>query len=97
MKVAFHRLAVREVHAAEAWYADRSAPVAERFRIAVEMAINRLAEGIGTHSIGDTRYRYIRVPRFPYRLIFFIDTSNTARVVAVSHDRRRPMYWRRRQ
>ena len=98
-EVVFHRLAAREAREAreaEAWYAARSSDTAERFRRAVAGAAERLAEGQGVHPVGTTRFRYVRVRRFPYRLIAHLQ-STAAIVIAVTHDRRRPGYWRRRR
>jgi toxin ParE1/3/4 len=96
-QVVFHRLAAKEAQAAEAWYASRSSEVAERFRAAVLDAAQRIADDAGTHPVGASRFRYARVNRFPYRLIYCPESESTARVVAVSHYRRRPGYWRRRK
>ncbi|MGD9644409.1 MAG: hypothetical protein AB7U73_01775 [Pirellulales bacterium] len=96
LQVVFHRLAAHEVWAAEVWYAKRSVEVAERFRHAVGVAIGRIVDNVGTHSIGGTRFRYANVPRFPYRLIFLVESNEVAKVVAAAHYRRRPYYWRRR-
>jgi hypothetical protein len=94
--VAFHRLAAKEARAAEAWYASRSPETAVRFRAAVVAASNRIAADGISHPIASTRFRYVPVHRFPYRLIFLNIDSETTRVIAVSHHRRRPGYWRRR-
>ncbi len=96
-QVVFHRLAAKEARAAAGWYASRSSEVAERFRAAVLDAAQRIADDVGTHPVGATKFRYVRVNRFPYRLIYCFESESTARVVAVSHFRRRPDYWRRRE
>jgi toxin ParE1/3/4 len=93
----FHRLAAQEVRAAEAWYAARSSEVAERFRAAVLNAAQRILDNAGTHPVGASRFRYVRVHRFPYRLIYVHEPESMTRVVAVSHFRRRPGYWARRK
>ncbi len=94
--VVFHRLAASEAQAAEAWYAGRSPEAAERFRAAVLAAVQKIAGDVATHSIAATKFCYVRVARFPYRLIYCRENESTARVVAVSHFRRRPGHWRRR-
>jgi plasmid stabilization system protein ParE len=96
IQVVFHRLAAKEARAAEAWYANRSPEVAQQFRSAVLSASQRIADDIGTHPIGKSRFHYVVVRRFPYRLIYCFDSESTARVVAVTHLRRRPGYWSRR-
>lgn len=97
VQVIFHRLAAREARLAEAWYADRSAETAARFRTAVRAATGRIITSQATHCIGRSRFKYVNVPRFPYRLIYFFSDATTARVVAVAHARRSPDYWRRRR
>jgi hypothetical protein len=69
IQVVFHRLAVKEARAAEAWYRSRSAEVADRFRAAVLDAAERIAANVGTHPVDASRFRYVRVQRFPYRLL----------------------------
>jgi hypothetical protein len=96
-QVVFHRLAAKEARAAEAWYAERSFEVAERFRNAVLDAAQRIADDVAAHPVGKSRFRYVLVRRFPYRLIYCLESESTARVLAVSHFRRRPGYWRHRQ
>ena len=97
LQVVFHRLAAKEARAAEAWYANRSLEVAERFRAAVLDAAQQIADDVGIHPVGKSRFRYALVRRFPYRLIYCFESESTVRVVAVSHFRRRPNYWRRRK
>jgi hypothetical protein len=97
IQVVFHRLAVKEARAAEAWYRSRSSEVADRFRAAVLDAVGRIAGNVGTHPVGVSRFRYVRVHRFPYRLIFCSESESTVRVIAISHFRRRAGYWRRRK
>ncbi len=93
----FHRLAVKETRAAEAWHRSHSPEVADRFRAAVLDAAQRIADDMGTHPVGATKFRYAGVNRFPYRLIDCLESESTARVIAVSQFRRRPGYWRRRE
>lgn len=97
LQVVFHRLAVQEARSASDWYARHSPEVAERFRYAVLDTVDRIANDIGTHPVSNSRFRYARVVRFPYRLIYCLESETTARIIAVSHFRRRPGYWRTRQ
>jgi hypothetical protein len=41
-------------------------------------------------------YRWVRVRRFPYLLIFRRKSPEVIVIVAVAHTSRRPGYWRRR-
>jgi plasmid stabilization system protein ParE len=97
IQVRFHRLATKEVQEAEEWYAARSPEAASRYRDAVLDAAASTARDRATHSIGRSKFRYVKVVGFPYRLIYFFDAKSSALVVAVMHDRRRPGYCRRRK
>jgi plasmid stabilization system protein ParE len=96
-QVVFHPLAAKEARSAAAWYAERSVELAERFRAAVLDATQRIVDQVSVHQIETTEFRYVRLHRFPYRLIFCFDSETTARVIAVTHFRRRTGYWRRRK
>lgn len=96
-EVVFHRLAAREYRSARTWYAQRSAEVAERFRLGVDRAADRIAEAPEALAILVGEYRCVRVSRFPYVLVFRRVDSRSAMVVAVAHTSRRPGYWRRRR
>jgi len=96
-QVVFHRLAAKEYRSARDWYAARSVEVAERFRIAVDRATWRIAAQRETLARLGRRYRWVRVNRFPYLLIFGEQSPNVVMVVAVAHTSRRPGYWRHRR
>jgi len=95
-QVIFHRLAAREYRSSREWYAKRSAAVAERFRLAVDRAVDRIVKEADSLGVLVGQYRYVRVSRFPYVLIFRRLDSAVVVVVAVAHTSRRPGYWRRR-
>ena len=95
-QVVFHRLAAKEYRSARDWYAARSVEVADRFRIAVDRATRRIATQRETLARLGRKYRWVRVSRFPYLLIFRERSPNVIMVVAVAHTSRRPGYWRRR-
>lgn len=96
-RVLFHRLAAREYRSARDWYRVRSREVAQRFALAVDRAANRIATSAESLPAATGTYRYARVDRFPYVLIFRRVDERVAMVVAVAHTSRRPGYWRRRK
>lgn len=96
VRVSFHRLAQAEAQAAEAWYAVRSHAAAERFRRAVEEAAARCAANPDVGTLIGSRFRAVRVWRFPYVLVHHRLDVDEVQVVAVAHTSRRPGYWRRR-
>ena len=95
--VSFHRMAAKELREAHAWYADRDVDVAVRFARAVDDAIHRIREDAESHPLEFKHFRWARVRRFPYRLIFESHPDDRVLIIAVAHNSRRPRYWRRRQ
>ena len=88
---------MREYRSAHDWYAARSVEVAERFRGAVDRAVERIATQRDALAPLGSAYRWVRVSRFPHVLIFRDQSPSTVMVVAVAHTSRRPGYWRRRR
>ncbi|MBX3412261.1 MAG: type II toxin-antitoxin system RelE/ParE family toxin [Pirellulales bacterium] len=97
MEIVFHHLAAEEARAAEAWYSVRSVQAAERFRDSVMNAAVAIRADTGTHEIAGTKFCYIRVKSFPYRLIYVLEAPGRVRILAVAHHRRRPAYWKDRR
>jgi plasmid stabilization system protein ParE len=95
--VGFHRLALKEYDNARRWYADRSAGAAQRFKEAVDEATMRIAEAPESLPRMSGPYRWARVRRFRYILVFRPRRPGEMVVVAVAHTSRRPAYWRHRQ
>jgi len=96
-KVIFHRLAAREYRSSRDWYAKRSPDVAARFRLAVDRAADRIVNDADSVGVLVGEYRYVRVSRFPYVLVFRRLDGAVVMIVAVAHTSRRPGYWRRRK
>ena len=97
VRVVFHRLAAREYRCARDWYADRAAKAAENFRIAVDQAVSRISSDSEFLPKLGPVYRWVRVRRFPYVLIFRQRSRESVMVMAVAHTSRRPDYWRGRR
>jgi toxin ParE1/3/4 len=97
LRVSFHRLAAREYRSARDWYRERSPEAAERFSVAVDHAVSHILARRKSLPIVTGPYRYARVSRFPYVLIFRPVDEGTILIVAVAHTSRRPGYWRRRE
>lgn len=96
LRVEFHRLADEEYEEAFRYYADRSPATAQRFREAVDAAVQRMAEATDSLPLCSGQNRWVRVPRFQYILVFRPRRHDEMIVVAVAHTSRRPGYWRRR-
>ena len=65
-EVYFQRLAAREYRSAHAWYRTRSPRAAERFRLAVGAAVNRIATAAESLPVLEGVDRRVRIKRFPY-------------------------------
>ena len=92
----FHRLAAAEFRSARKWYSERSPDIAERFRNAVSLALDRASADPDALPILTGQFRYIRVSRYPYVLVLRRKTPDLIMIVAVSHTSRKPGYWRGR-
>jgi plasmid stabilization system protein ParE len=94
--VDMHPLTVRELRAAYRWYARRSPAAAQRFRLAVDQVIQRIATAAEQGSPYRQVYRWMRPRRFPYLLYYEIRDPQPVLIYAVAQVRRRPGYWLRR-
>jgi plasmid stabilization system protein ParE len=92
----FHRLAAEEYRQTLRWHVRRSPKAAQRFRVAVDRALQRIANGPLQGSIFQGRFRWVRTGRFPYLIYYEIVDPTQVRVLAVAHGRRRLGYWLRR-
>lgn len=77
------------------WYRQRDAKAASRFLAALETKFNFIRQFPRLGSPLDRRHRFVKVPRFPFYIVYRFQTK-AIRVIAVVHQSRRPGYWRRR-
>jgi hypothetical protein len=96
MAARFHRLAAREFREARDWYRERSAHAADRFAVALHVALDWAIANYS--SLQHTSYgcRWTKLKKFPYLLIVQEESPGELLVVAVAHTSRRPAYWRKR-
>jgi toxin ParE1/3/4 len=94
--VLFHEQAKAELADAAAWYERQRPGLGSEFRSAVDDAVARIRENpqSGPFYLAET-IRYYLVRRFPY-VVFYSESENALRVLAVAHGRRKPGYWRDR-
>ena len=88
-------LARQEFDASFDWYAERSAIAAERFTQAVDAAFGMIAAHPERFAAVSPNHRGCRVERFPFRVIYRVETDRIL-VVAIAHAKRRPNYWQDR-
>jgi len=91
----FHPAAVAEAQAAREWYEARSDVAGEKLVVELRAALQRVHESPDRWPkyIHGTR-RYL-LHRFPY-LVVYESTDDAIHIVAISHGRRRPSYWKSR-
>jgi toxin ParE1/3/4 len=92
----FHELAENELNEAAAYYARARPSLGEAFLAEVQHAADTLAATplAGQAADGDVRWWLVR--RFPY-CVFYRIHDDHIRILAVGHQKRRPLYWRGRR
>ncbi len=97
MNLAYLPLAELEAAEAAIWYDDQRRGLGDEFIDELQQAFNRIESApesfppleyyVGAHDV-----RRCLVKRFPYVVIFRCRTEEVL-IVAVSHVRRKPLYW----
>ena len=93
--VSIHPEALDEAAAATKWYAKRSPRAAELFLDEIDRLIARISLNAEQFPVFERGTRRALFRRFPYHIVFR-DVNAGIEVVAVSHGRRQPGYWRDR-
>jgi len=91
----FHPAAQLEADSALEWYAVRSVIAARGFVEELDHAlaqIQRNPDRWPSHRLGTRRYL---LHRFPF-LIIYRETNESIQIIAISHGRWRPTYWKKR-
>ena len=88
-EIELHPAAVEEARKAYRWYLRRSAAAARRFRVALEAALEQIAQSPDRWPVylHGTRYRLLR--RFPFILVYRL-RGERLQLIAVAHGRRKP-------
>ena len=95
MKVVFHPAASDEIVETTAYYEDEVPGLGDGFITEVKKVIEVLNDQPEIGQRVGEQFRRIILARFPYSLIYSIE-SDRIWVVAVAHHRRRPGYWQGR-
>jgi plasmid stabilization system protein ParE len=91
----FHPEVASDVRAAVAWYTHVSPDLANRFRDAVDQALDRILANPEVFAVAFDDARFTRVREFPY-LIQFRIRGGTCVVLGVFHGASDPSTWRQR-
>ena len=93
-RFSFTHSAKQELREAASFYGSQSQGLGLAFTEAVERKIDRLLKFPESAPPLDFEIRAKAIPRFPYTLYFrWRSERGLLRVLAVAHQKRRPMYW----
>jgi plasmid stabilization system protein ParE len=92
----FHPLAERELIAAARFYETRASGLGANFIRQMERTLADVVvhPNAGSLFMGTTIRRRL-MQRFPYGVVYEVETENIS-VIAIMHLQRRPGYWKRR-
>lgn len=97
MRVRVVSIAQLEATEAAIWYDDRQAGLGDSFLEALQQGYRQISEN--GHNLpavesydGNNDVRRLVMKHFPYAIIFAI-MAEEAVVIAVTHTRRKPLYW----
>jgi toxin ParE1/3/4 len=95
-KITFHEEADSEIHEAALYYEERTADLGLAFLDEVEKTSERILAHPMAYQRVTEEVRQALVARFPYSILYVIESDEHIRVIAVAHLKRRPGYWRKR-
>src|ERR1700741_341014 len=93
--VIVHQEAETEILQAVDWYAERSALAARAFVYELNGVLIRMAQAPDSWPRAFRDTRRIVFPHFPFTLVYR-SHGDTIEILAVAHQRRRPLYWKNR-
>ena len=93
--IEFHHDADEEMKAAAVYYEERVIGLGSDFLDEVEHGLNRIRQFPLLWPIYEGEYRRYLLKRFPYGLIYRIETEKIF-IIAVVHLHRKPRYWKGR-
>ncbi len=90
-----HPEARAEIKAAARWYEDQKSELGVEFAVAVEDAFAKIRANPKGFPFRSKGIRRCPLERFPYN-VFYVERASAAWVMAVSHIKRHPDYWKNR-
>jgi toxin ParE1/3/4 len=91
----FHPEAWTELERADSWYLQRSRDASLRFLAAVYDGLEEISRSARTWPDYLYGCRKFVLRQFPYTIIYR-EVESRIEILAISHGRRRPGYWRQR-
>jgi len=95
--IRYHPLFECDVREAAGWYNKRSPGLGDAFVSLVHECVEKVIEQPKRFGFSLAGTRYIRVPRFPYVVLFDAEDEEEIRILAVLHAARSMQKWRERQ
>ncbi len=77
------------------YYEDCKNGLGNRFRLAIETAIQNILSSPFTYRILKAPFRRYLVSGFPYSVIYSIEPKHIY-IIAVAHNKRKPLFWLKR-
>lgn len=97
MNIVFHPEAQKEAQKATTHYTDIHTQLGSDFRTELEEAVSRIVQAPTAWHPIKKDYRRCTLNRFPFGVIYRVDTSNNeCQIFAVMHFKRKPGYWQSR-
>lgn len=96
MNLIWHPETQEEIDKGVDFYFEKQPGVEEEFIGELESAVRKLLKDPNFPREFDPPYRKVVTDRFPYQIIYRI-SGDSAWIVAVMHQSRRPGYWKKRE
>ncbi len=91
-QVTTHPDAQRELDEAVAYYEEKRVGLGREFRDEVVLFVSRIVKNPQRYSVRKHDVRRANLNRFPYNVNYLAEGEDII-IVAVAHDRQRPLYW----
>jgi toxin ParE1/3/4 len=90
-RILFRKRATKEYLQSIAWYKERSDKAAKGFVLAMNAVLDKLETEPGNFRNTYKHFKEVAVKRYPFFVVYFIDTQNEAVVItSVYHFKRNP-------
>ncbi|MBV6419036.1 MAG: hypothetical protein DAHOPDDO_00246 [Ignavibacteriaceae bacterium] len=94
-RIIFHELAGKEFLEARDYYDDFVFGLGEKFVIEVERCLNIIKTNPIAYPVAKQNVRKAVIIKFPFSILYRVD-ENVISILAVMHQKRKPLYWAER-
>jgi hypothetical protein len=96
MQVRIHELAAKEFDEGIEWYEIQSKGIGQQFKKSVIDNIEKIKKNPEWFLVEADNIHKAYVAKFPYKILFTKENSNTIIIWAIAHMHRKPWYWEKR-